>query len=476
VVARARAVPWRSLWPIGVVAALILVAVGYVGVQYLMDQHNYQQGNAAYLQADCALAIGFYDKVIDGWQLTNVGGFTELARKERGECVPFQAAVDKQTRGDMSGALVAYGDFVETAGESLLGSAARQRITGLFNQAPPAQLASDALCRKTDTLLENGLIAEREKHLPGLYVACGQVYDADGQHERSFAAYQRLLIEYPDHNLSKEAEAALRTHPLLCAEVNALQDQPTIAQRVDFMSSVYFECGQAYEAQGAEADAFQMYKTFLIQHADHPQAPAAEEALLRNHVACERYRSLKNTQIAERVDFLPRLYYSCGQAYATEENYAQAIDLYEQFRTEYPDHNLSSDVEAALAQAIVAEAGTSGAGEIPEPEQSGYTSAGNTVVVIQNDSPERLRITFSGPEAHVEEMEACDTCENFMFFEPSSCSGKGPIERYAMGPGQYDVVVEAISDRGVTPFKGTWNLSGGYEYDHCFFIVTTFGG
>jgi len=50
----------------------------------------------------------------------------------------------------------------------------------------------------------------------------------------------------------------------------------------------------------------------------------------------------------------------------------------------------------------------------------------------------------------------------------------GPIGRYTLEPGQYDVVVESISDRGVTPGPSNWDLVSGDQYSSCFFIVTTF--
>jgi hypothetical protein len=49
---------------------------------------------------------------------------------------------------------------------------------------------------------------------------------------------------------------------------------------------------------------------------------------------------------------------------------------------------------------------------------------------------------------------------------------QGPIGRYTLPPGDYDVVVEAISGGDVTPFSGRWSLGSGSEYHNCFFIVT----
>jgi hypothetical protein len=123
----------------------------------------------------------------------------------------------------------------------------------------------------------------------------------------------------------------------------------------------------------------------------------------------------------------------------------------------------------------VSQAQALGAGEIPAPERSGSTGSEATAVIIQNDSPEPLRIVFSGPESRVEELEACDTCTNYTGVGPLYCPELGPIGTYTLAPGAYDVVVESIGDDGTTPWTGAWELVTGDEYYSCFFVVTTFG-
>jgi tetratricopeptide (TPR) repeat protein len=472
--ARARAASQRARLGIGVVASAVVMVIGYVALQYLLDRHNYNQGHAAYRQTDCSVAIGHYDKVLDGWRLTNIGGFTEFAQNERAECILFQAAVDRHEAKDLSGALAVYSDFVNGVSESVLTRAARQRTQRLFDQFPPSELAGQDLCERIDALLTNNLLPERDRYLPGFYLACGQVYGTLGQHGRALAIHKRLLIEYAEHALSGEAEAAIRVNPIVCQEIDALQEEEVIASRADFLPSIYSNCGQAYDTEQAYLDSFAMYKALLINYPDHPLASSAETAFLYNLSTCERYQALEKTNIAERADFFPRLFYACGKAYTASQDYRQAIGMFEQFQSAYPGHSLASEVEAALAQAIVAEAKTSNVAEIPEPERTGFTSAGNTVVIIQNDSPEQLRIAFSGPESRIEELDACDSCKNYSIVGPVFCPEEGPIGRYALAPGEYDVVVEAIGDRGVTPFKGEWALGSGDEYFSCFFIVTTF--
>lgn len=197
-------------------------------------------------------------------------------------------------------------------------------------------------------------------------------------------------------------------------------------------------------------------------------------ALLSASGLCGNYATLHNTFLATSTDLMPSLYYRCGQAYADDGDWSNAAALYEQLLADYSDHSLAADIEAALAQSIVEWAKTAGAQELPAPTSTGSSEGELTEVIIQNDAPERMRIVFSGPEMRVEELEACGSCVRYYLSDPPFCPEQGPVGRYTLEPGRYDVVVEYISDLSVTPWIGNWSLLSGDEYYSCFYIVTTF--
>ena len=59
----------------GLLALCLVAAVGCGGVGYFLDQGNYNQGHRAYEQGDCATAIGYFNRVIEGWRLIDFGGY-----------------------------------------------------------------------------------------------------------------------------------------------------------------------------------------------------------------------------------------------------------------------------------------------------------------------------------------------------------------------------------------------------------------
>lgn len=322
----------------GVVGGLVVLCLcGLAGFgSYLNNQkkQNYASAHDAYVQAECATALLFYDKMLESTSSDSTDELVILARQERAECQSFQAALDKQNAGDLPGALLGLHDLVKNNPESVLSSTARQRSSELISQAGPQGLVGQRVCDELQGLLANEMISDRQGVLPGLYSGCGAFYESTQ----------------------------------------------------DFKS------------------AAQMYDAFLNAFAADPQAEA---------------------------------------------------------------------IKAALASSLVKAARAQGAGDIPAPQVSGSSGGAMVVVVIQNDSPEKLRIVFSGPEARIEELEACATCQTYNNSGPETCPALGPVGRYELKPGTYDVVVESGSGGDTTPWTGTWVLDGGDEYSSCFFVVTT---
>ncbi|MGE5377258.1 MAG: tetratricopeptide repeat protein [Bacteroidota bacterium] len=367
-----------------------------------MDWHGYNKGHGAYQQADCAKAIRYFDSVIDGWRLADMGQFVAHAQQQKSECIPFQAAVDKQQAGEMPAAILAYLGFLDQYQNSILAGAARSRIASMFESSEPSTLASQETCGIIDRLLGGNLIPQPGTHLPPFYLACGRLYEAAEDWQSSSSMYKAILISYPSHLL----------------------------------------------------------------------APQAEKSLIENPVSCDEFEALKNSVIGQRIDFMPSLYFHCGQTYERNENWEKAIAAYETLLAEYPTHAYAPDAEVGLVHAIVTISQSNSAGEIPPPEVSGTTGNDLSEVIIQNSSPERLRIVFSGPESRVEELEACSSCATYTGTGPLFCPEQGPQGSYTLAPGPYDVVVESISDSGVTPWTGNWNLTSGDAYSTCIFLVT----
>lgn len=223
------------------------------------------------------------------------------------------------------------------------------------------------------------------------------------------------------------------------------------------------------------------YDSFIQRYPNGPLASQVRQASatlttttatanLATMAVCDRLESLRSFRlIADQTT--PGLMLACGQTYAQANRFESAIPLFHRVMEDYNDPNLLSQAETALAQALIDQARQDGAGALPEPGFSGYTSDGTTVVEIRNDSPEAMRIVFSGPEPRFEELPPCTECETFIGQAPETCPNIGPVAQITLPPGDYGVLVRSTSDPRVTPFTGQWTMAQGALYNSCFYLV-----
>ena len=238
------------------------------------------------------------------------------------------------------------------------------------------------------------------------------------------------------------------------------------------------------ESQDTPAAALLAWRDF---HRDHPASglkSAAHQRVnelflhstpqsLASNQSCEALKDLLANNVIPDLDMnLPTLLFGCGLLAEANGDYPQAEYYYETALSNNAAHPLVPEIKSALASLIVQQAEAMDAPNLPPPVPSGVVSPGSTVVIIQNDSPDALRIIFSGSQALIEELPACADCVDFTS-DPPQCPEKGPIGTYTLAPGDYDVVVESIEGDNVEPFSGQWQLEDGVEFYSCFFIITT---
>jgi hypothetical protein len=90
-------------------------------------------------------------------------------------------------------------------------------------------------------------------------------------------------------------------------------------------------------------------------------------------------------------------------------------------------------------------------------------------LIIQNDSPYPVHVTWNGPENRVITVPACPTCSPYPLPGPSICRQDAPYEIHTLPPGTYTIVAQY--DTNVLPNRTTRDFSGGRSYFQCFSIV-----
>ncbi len=230
-----------------------------------------------------------------------------------------------------------------------------------------------------------------------------------------------------------------------------------------------------YMIEIGEADpAIDFLSSIFSKYPDSPQADQIKDAFARDTTYCGMANELDQLSLFKQdPNELTNLYLNCGENYVDAEEFTLAADLYQSFIEKYPDHPRVEEIKFLLPDLLIKAAKTGSTGTIERPDASGWAPAGVSRVVIQNDSPHTLRLVFSGPDARIEELPACDECSDYTGIGPMYCPEKGPIGSYDLTPGTFEVMVEALDDSGIDPFTGTWELEDSKEFYSCFFVVTT---
>jgi tetratricopeptide (TPR) repeat protein len=250
-----------------------------------------------------------------------------------------------------------------------------------------------------------------------------------------------------------------------------IKENSNLAKRNDFMPKLYISCARRYSDDKEFSKSYEFYRDFLIEFPNHYLANEVETALIENPESCQQYINLSKTAIVNRNNFMQTYYYRCGHYFELKENWQSAITMYESFLKRFSSSSLTKEVQDALARSLVAQAKENSGGDLNPPTRSGKTGTKSSEINIINNTPEKLRIVFSGPESMILTLDACEKCSTYSLIGPSSCS-EGPSETYTLIPGNYDVVVSSISNTSINPWTGSWNLLEGTSYSTCFYIVT----
>ena len=112
-------------------------------------------------------------------------------------------------------------------------------------------------------------------------------------------------------------------------------------------------------------------------------------------------------------------------------------------------------------------------GTLPQPgEVGGVDAGGQAEVTILNDTPYQLTVLIGSPNSSTVTVEACPSCKVYSIVGPIFCQEEGrPTQTVRLVPGTLQVVAR-VTDPGVTPFYGTWELKANTGYFNCFYIVS----
>jgi hypothetical protein len=168
--------------------------------------------------------------------------------------------------------------------------------------------------------------------------------------------------------------------------------------------------------------------------------------------------------------------YACGVAQYRGGSYGDALTTFNGFLDTY-----QQDPNRALAQkyAVAAEV----AQQDPAAGRTVPTlaSGGDIAVTFENDSPDPVRVLYTGPVTGSLTLPACSACTaypNDAAGQNSACKDTGrayPQRTVDLPTGTEYFLHEPQGDSGATPGSDSTTLRSGYVYTECAFVVDGLG-
>ncbi len=295
--------------------------------------------------------------------------------------------------------------------------------------------------------------------------------------------FEFATINYPDSPLTGFArKAAMDEITQISAETAELDkvcaQKETLAQngwiphpdatlqRFDYVCATRFlDAGEPGTALSFMLDELNGYPNSIYA------AWTIGEISTRNEICYALDKIVLYPVIMNHVELYPHRLRECGEYFLKNGDYGRAVAVFDSFLINYPLRPEVNDVKKSDALALVELAKTMPAWWIRAPEGSGYGTPGIASLVLQNDSPHKIRIVLVGPEVRLAEMDLCGGCSDYRTMAPVWCPGKGPKETFEVKPGEYHVLIQPLGEAGVPPSVGDWVLGDRNTYYTCYFVA-----
>ncbi len=410
--------------------AFFLVVMGYSGYRYFSDSNLYKTGYSAYQSGDQDLAYSNFYSIEESFRIIDIGNFKTKARDGITACAATEF----------------------NSAQNLMNS---QKLREAF----------DAF----SLLRDHANIYEIEDY---------KIKSVEGLQ----ASYYTILKNSVDAYDSGDCKTAIKDGQWAVdknSNAGLALDLSEIHQNID-NCNIYIEEVVNIDTSNPEkaADSFSLY---IIDFSDIPLADFAMEKLfsLIDVYGFDKIASYNSCLVLtwenERspLDDQANYLFYCGSEFVNSDYPSDAISLLTDFTEKFPNDSRYQQAIDMLAELLINDARESGAEDLPSPSAAGKVKSGSSSYSVQNNTPYSIRIVFSGPQNIVKTIPACSSCKEYRI-DPYSCPNLGPEIEFNLIPGEYSILVETESEKGVTPYTGNYMMKDGTGYADCFYIVTSF--
>ncbi|MET9441047.1 hypothetical protein [Streptomyces sp. NPDC006610] len=375
------------------------------------------------------------------------------------------------------------------------------------------------------------MLLDRLERADRLVAAAGKqdFADAEPDYRRALAVYRGLSDDHPGSRAAQRVPARMKTYyttvaapyadDQYCAAVEPLEFLRTVPDRMadedlgalrtwpdDRLATSLYECASAKLAGGDGGWAAEFGK-LLGAFPDSEQAGKVDSAVgsavdgaargVKGDDPCAAVEELRalGTQIsglaggdagaeglaahADRAEARAGTgAYACGVDQYRDGEFTAAQETMNAFVADHGDHRDSARARKIAIAAEIAQT-------VPEAGKRLPTTAsgGSISVTVKNDSPDAIRVLYTGPVTGSLTLPACGNCKSYDLgstlgpaFEPCSDSGKSyPQKTITLPPGTTYFLHKPQSGGVSTPASDTAKLEPGYVYTECAYETKALG-
>jgi hypothetical protein len=300
-----------------------------------------------------------------------------------------------------------------------------------------------------------------------------------GNASGALVAYTTFIPRRPPSPLvdaarARVAELLKQRPPADLATVETCETLPTLRELklLDPTLAPAFlaACGNAYAHANEREKARAVYSRLFQEFSTDKVSAETEAQLLKDDSWCPWLSDLRNDlTFAALKDLIPGLLVTCAKAPTALPR--DAILYTRDFLKQFPGHRFAPDALATLAAMINKAARTDpSAHDFGQEHPDGTIGGPKAVIMLYNDSPEKLGIALSGPEPRVEDVDPCPNCPvNPPGSTNNICRKAATLKRIVITPGEYDMALD-FTDSKTNGGYAHWTLQPGKQYFACYSI------
>ncbi|WP_144394587.1 hypothetical protein [Pleionea sediminis] len=194
--------------------------------------------------------------------------------------------------------------------------------------------------------------------------------------------------------------------------------------------------------------------------------------------------SSEKVRVGKDGDWLPHiqsqllnLYVGCSNAMLnrartaySNKKYKDAKKILDHINTDQSNGYIVDQINKYQVLVDIAIAKSERAASLSPIRGERYSGIGPAKVILINGTNSTLTLAMTGTETVKQKIPPCIECKS----SEDRCNAQDNIARFALKPGDYQVLVKASSSgRTVKPFVGVYELKEGFLYSQCFIIKST---